>query len=204
MRTAHFLSLLAGFGALALGSAFADESAQPLPQPAPSDNRSKPTSERPPVEGSSAQPGFGGEQRDAKSLEDQPEGRLASRRGSQSGTGATARHQPGSKLPQPLQVPGQHPGANGTAHAQTKGAEGNAADLHRPRLNTPAGSAKAGSALNKMEGQPRLPVAGLSTPAPRNQVVPRLGPGPAIIGGFANSSARSTAALNGTGMKHKP
>jgi hypothetical protein len=58
--------------------------------------------------------------------------------------------------------------------------------------------------INERENQRRLLVAGLSGTPPPNYMVAHRGPGPAILGGPTISSARNTAAINGTGMKHKP
>jgi len=97
-----------------------------------------------------------------------------------------------------------HPGEKRTNNAQTRGASANAAGLHPPGLNKSAGGAKAGSMINEPENQRRLPVAGLSgTPAP-NQVVRAWVPSQAFIGGPVIWSARNTAVIGGTGMRHKP
>jgi hypothetical protein len=185
MRTTRFLIAIIAFGALTLGPVFAGEPSNLAPGWAPSENRAKTASDRSPG---------------ARRGEERP---VSAKRTQSSGTKTTAKPHPGLKLPQAFQANGGHPGEKRTDSAQTKGTSANAAELHQPGLNRSAGGAKAGSIVNEMEKQHRLPVAGLSgTPLP-NQVAHSWVPGQAFIGGPAISSARNTAVLNGTGMKHK-
>jgi hypothetical protein len=81
---------------------------------------------------------------------------------------------------------------------------GNVAELHQPGLNKSAGVGKAGSVINGTENQRRLPVAGLSGTPLASQVVHPWAPSQAFIGGPAMWSAKNTAVIGGTGMKHKP
>jgi hypothetical protein len=185
MRTTRFLIAIIAFGAFTLGPGFAGEPSNPAPGRAPSENRAKTT---------------GDPSLRARHGEEHP---VSAKSSQSSGTKTTAKPRPGPKLPQAFQANGGHPGEKRSNNAQTKGTSANAAELHQPGLNKSAGGAKAGSIVNEMEKQHRLAVAGLSgTPVP-NQVVHSWVPGQAFIGGPAISSARNTAVLNGTGMKHK-
>jgi hypothetical protein len=120
------------------------------------------------------------------------------------GTKTTATGHPGPKLPQAFQGNGGRPGQKPTDNARSKNTPPGAAELHRPGLNQSAGGAKAGSMINEMQSRRRLSALGLSGAPPQSLAVPYRGPGPAILGGPALSSARNTAVINGTGMKHKP
>jgi hypothetical protein len=182
MKTIRFLVTTISFGALSLGLGFAQPSG-PAPQRPPSESRL-----------------------DGKRSHQQQEESHASRMSNQNnGTKTTAKPHSGPKLPQPFQANGGHPWDKRANNAQTKGASAYAAGLHPPGLNKAAGSAKVVSMTmaSQMENQHRLSLAGLSgTPAP-HQVVHPLPLGPASLGGPTIWSARNTAAINGTGMKHR-
>ena len=175
---ARFLFTLVGFGALALGLGSAGEPSNQAVQRAPSQNRARTTSERTSDAGDRVQPPAaraGQGRADRKPLDGEQHGSHASAKSGQTnGTKATAKGRPGPKLPQPFQRSGEHPGEKRTNNGQTKGALGNAAALHQPALNKPG------------------------------QVVHRVGPGPASLGGPASPRAGNTAVLNGTGMRRKP
>jgi hypothetical protein len=180
MKTVRFLLPIVGFGALSLGLGFAEPSG-PARERAPSER---------PLEG--------------KHFEQKPGESHASGMSNQNkGTKTTAKGHSGPKLPQLFQPNGGHPGEKRTNSAQTKGTSANAPGLHQPGLNKFAGGVKAGSMINEMENRRRLPVAGLSGTPPPNQLVHRRGPAPPLIGGPTLLTARNTAVINGTGMKHK-
>jgi hypothetical protein len=173
-------------GALTLDLGVAGQPSSQPPDRAPSENRAKTTGDRSPR---------------ARHGDEGP----ASTKSSQSGgTKTTAKPHSGPKLPQPFQGTGGHQGEKRTNNAQLKGASANAAELHQPGLNKFAGGVKGGSMINEMEKQHHLAVAGLSGTPPLNQVLHPRGPGPAFIGGPAMLSARNTAVINGTAMRHRP
>jgi len=95
-------------------------------------------------------------------------------------------------------------GFAGEPPGQTKSTTGKAVDLHQYGSNKAAAAAKDGATISKSENHRGLPVTGHSTSPPPTQAAPRRIPGPASIGGLANSSAKNTAVINGTGMKHGP
>jgi hypothetical protein len=182
MKTTRFLISIVTLGAFTLGLVFAGE---------PS-NKAPGSQARTINDGSSA-------------ARHGDEGPASARTSHSSGTKATAKAHSGPKLPQPFQANGGHPGDKRANSAQTKGASAYAAGLHPPGLNKAAGGAKVVSMTmaSQMENQHRLSLAGLSgTPAP-HQVVHPLALRTASLGGAASWSAGNTAAINGTGMKHR-
>jgi hypothetical protein len=177
MKTTRFLIILIGFGALTLGPGFAGPPSHPALEGAPSQSRAKTTRVRP----------------------DSPVG---ANRGQTAGAKTTAKGHPGPKLPQPFHANGTRGGDGFIPASRTSG---NAAQLHQPGNAgfTRQQGARAGLMVNETQNQRRLPLAGLSGAPLSNPVVPHRGPGPALLGGPALSSARNAAVINGTGMKHR-
>ena len=185
MKTTRFLIILIGFGALTLGPGFAGPPSHPALEGAPSQSRAKTTRVRP----------------------DSPVG---ANRGQTAGAKTTAKGHPGPKLPQPFHANGTRGGDGFIPASRTSG---NAAQLHQPgnagfqprTLSGQAGQqgARAGSMANETQNQRRLPLAGLSGAPLSNPVVAHRGPGSALLGGPALSSARTAAVINGTGMRHR-
>jgi hypothetical protein len=205
LKTIRFIFTTIAVGALTLGLGLAGETSDQAREPALSEHEAKTTSDRPPGAGHGVQPRAARERADGKHLEDQrDEGPASGKSSRTSGTKPIAKHHAGPNLSQRLQGNGEHPGEKLANNAQIKSRSGNAAGLPQHGSDKSAGVAKAGSTSNKMENYRGLPVAGLSTPPPPNAVVRRRGPGPAIIGGSANSSTMNTAVINGTGMRRKP
>lgn len=205
MTTARFFFTIFGFGALTLGLSVAGETSNQAGELAPSENRATTIRDSLSDQEHAVQPGAGPERVDGKPMDDHRVESHPSRKGSQTGgakTTAMARSDP--KVSQPFQGNGKHPDEERTNNARTKSSSGVAAGLHQAGLNPSARIAKAGPMIDPIANHRGVPVGGLSVSPPPNQVVHFRGPGPAIIGGPANSSTTSTAALNGTGMKHKP
>jgi hypothetical protein len=207
VKTLRFLFAAVGFGALAVGHSFATELSDPLRQPASSEDRAKAAVDRPADSGRKSRALTGREQANGKPAEHTPDQHPVSETSVRTrGTQTTDKHHPGRKLPQPLQGKDEHPGAKQTSNVQPPTASAKTADPHRTGLNTSENAAKPGLTINKMEDHRPLPVARLSSLAlvPPSQAAPRRGSGPAIIGGPAGSSARNTAVISGTGLKHRP
>ena len=204
MRTPCFLFAAFIFGASTLGLSFAGEPAVQPREPVSSENRAKAADDRPADAGQQVQPRAGREQTDGKQADHKPAERPGSGKSAQtSGTRTTDKRRAGPKLPQPVQVKGgEHTGVKQTINTTTTA--GNAAGPHQPAVNASAAAAKTGSTINKMEDHRGPPAAHLYSQAPPSHEVPHRGPGPAIIGGLPALSARNTAVINGTMMKHKP
>jgi hypothetical protein len=199
MKMLRFLFAAVGFGALCLGLSLAAEASDPPRQPASSETRVKGAVDRPADPGQKDQPLAGREQAVGKQSGHKPEERPVP----ESATKTDKRH-PGRKPPLPLQGKDENAAGEPTRNAQTTTASANAAGPHRPVLNTSAGTVKAGTTINKTQDHLGWPLARLSSPAPPSQVVAHRGPGTAIIGGPAGSSARNTAVISGTSVKHRP
>jgi hypothetical protein len=157
-------------------------------------------------------PGFAGQSHPAL------EGRSSETRAKKThvGPGTTKAH-PGPKLPQPFHrnatrggdgfIPGSPASGNAAFNRQPGARPGSMVNetQHQrpPNPNLNRNPNLAASVASEMPGERRLPLAGLSgTPSP-NLVVAHRGPSPAILGGPPLSSARNTAVINGTGMRHK-
>jgi hypothetical protein len=205
MKTARLLFMIVGFGALTLALSVADDAPKPPPQPAPAQKHAETSGDRPADDGQGAQSRSDKGQADSKHPDDNKADRPPSQKISPAGKARTTTGpHAGLRSPQPAQASGVHPGDRPVNDTATRNTTPSAAGLPSLGLNKPAVAAKAGSTINPTGSFRSLPLAGLSTPPPPKQVVPHTGPGPATIGGPANSSARTTAVLDGTGMKRKP
>jgi type IV secretory pathway VirB10-like protein len=132
------------------------------------------------------------------------EGPASAKNSQSSAAKTTAKAHSGPKLPQPFHANAGHPAQKRTNNAQTKGALGNLGELHQAGLKKAAAGTKAGPMMSEMERQRRLAMAGLPGAPRPNQVAHSWAPGQAFIGGPAVWSAKNTAVIGGTGMKHKP
>jgi hypothetical protein len=205
MKTPCFLFAMVGFGALTLGLSLAAEPSDAPRRPAPSQNRGQASGDRSADQGQREQPRAGGERAYGTPSDHKPDGGPASGKSALTkGTKTTDKRHPGSKQPQPLQSKGEHPGEKQADHVRTTTAFLNPAAPYQPALIPTTGTSKTASTINTMEDHRGLRVAGVSSHPTPSQVVPHRGPGPAIIGGLAASSTRSTAVINGTVMRHRP
>ena len=202
MRMTFWLCAIIGVGVWTPQRGFAAE-ASTLPRlTQPSQNSAKPTAARFPEAGLHPQARAAADQSPGKSPEAEGERtRVSGKRAQSSGTKTSAKGRPGPKLPEPSKVQGEPLGEGRTADTANKAIPDHAAPLRRPGVNAAPAGAKAGSMLNAMDTQPRLPVHGLTSPLQNTQLVQRRSPGPAILGGPAISNLRDTAAINGTGMR---
>jgi len=192
MRTARLLCTIVGYGAVALGLGLAAEPSDPAREPAPSENRAQPTSNRPSDEGQGLRPRAGRARAD---------GRPSIGREGVSGAEEKAG---GARLKQAQPAP-RPPDQKPASVSQARSAEG--ANFHPPAWNKSAGAVKEGLTL-KIPG-PLRSQSGLSPilrPATRPSlpVAPSPGRGPAALGGPTFSPAKNSGVLNGTGMNHKP
>jgi hypothetical protein len=129
----------------------------------------------------------------------------ASAKNGQSGAAKTAaKAHSVPKLPQPFHANAGHPAEKRPDNAPTKGALGNAGELHQAGLNKAGAGTKAGPTMSEMERQRRLAMAGLPGAPRPNQVAHSWAPSQAFIGGPVVWSAKNTAVIGGTGLKHKP
>jgi len=77
---------------------------------------------------------------------------------------------------------------------------------HQPGSSLLVGAAHGESVGNNTVNNhtsPVRPPTAVPLTGPSSGNMRKHGPGPAVIGGLANST-RNTAAINGTGMKHRP
>ncbi len=203
MKTLRFIFVVVGCGALARGLGAAETSGQGL-EPAPAENRSQSIGDH------SLEPGrvTEGEENRALRVGEQAHGKQDGNRVSDKSGLA------GARKAKPKPYSGQErgkPAASNRDHSVGKGADQttlkNAAGTHQPALRQSDGAPKEGPTKNmnsKPSSQPALPSSGQLPVLPVNPTHNR-GPAPAIISGSTiSSTARNTAVINGTGLKHKP
>jgi hypothetical protein len=205
MKTARFLLVMAGFGALTLGRSFAGEPSGQSAGSRPSENHT--AIDRAAGQGLGNPTRGKGDETDGKRSEFQGDGHV-SKKSSQAGLTqkATPTHRPSQDRPGQAANSRQDPGERRVGNARTQRPEVN--DLHQP--GSKKGVTAAGDGLmmhTTATHRPqlaKLPV-GSGTTAPLSGVVRSQGAAAARIGGAASSSAKnSAAAINGTGMGHKP
>lgn len=191
MKSNSFLLITIGLAALTIGPGFADEAPNQERDPLPAEKIVN-----------AARDSLPGTERDRLIRAGKRDGSHTSAQDRLSGK----RPSGDSRLtrPQPLWINSPHPSDQRINKPQSKSLPGSIPGLSQPVLNKPASAAKTATSLTQMASHRDPPVAGLSTPHPPNQIVPRRGPGPAIVDGSVNLNARNTAVLNGTGMKHRP
>jgi hypothetical protein len=192
MRTARLLCTIVGYGAVALGLGLAAEPSDPAREPAPSENRAQPTSNRPSDEGQGARP------RDRRTRAD---GKPSIGR---EGVSGAAEKAGGARLKQAQPAP-RPPDLKPASVSQARSLEG--ANFHPPAWNKPVGPVKEGSTVKKPE--PLHTQSGLSpilrpATSPSLPVAPSPGRGQAALGGPTFLPAKNSGVVNGTGMNHKP
>jgi hypothetical protein len=182
------LITLVGVSTFSLWPALAGEPSTQPPETVPPRNEVKAAGALSAEARHGLQPGAGKERFE----EERDEYRAPANKGQTGGAKGAAKTHSGQRVPQLFPGNGGRP------------AEKRTTELHQPGLNKPAGLAKAGSIADETETQRRLAAAGLSGTRPPSLVAAYRGPGPAILGGPALSSARNAPVINGTAMKRKP
>ncbi len=208
MKTARFLFAMISCGSLALGLGFAAQTPNQPSKPASSATRLETGSDRTLDQKHRTE----AQGKDERTEGKHPEGKQGGGRDSDRSGKAVAK--PGSPTRPPNLNPGArdpnrpgHPGQRPVGSAQTKSALAKDGDCRRTAASTLAGPRQESGRINQTDN-PRRPTmvsaaagpsAGLSLNPGRN---PRAGS--AAIGGLANSSAKNTAVISGTGMRHRP
>lgn len=194
------LITLVGVSTFSLWPALAGEPSTQPPETAPPRNEVKAAGALSAEARHGLQPGAGKERFE----EERDEYRAPANKGQTGGAKGAAKTHSGQRVPQLFPGNGGRPAEKRTTNAQGRSGSANATELHQPGLNKSAGGAKAGSIADETETQRRLAAAGLSGTRPPSLVAAYRGPGPAILGGPALSSARNAPVINGTAMKRKP
>jgi hypothetical protein len=205
MKNFRLLFMIAGFGALALTAGFADDQSGSSSPTAPAEKHAAKSEDRPTGDGQTAPSRSDRESADSKHADDKKAGSHSSAKTVSAGKARpTIAPRANPRPPQPASAgsapPADKPAVNARAKAEPPGADG----FPLPGQNKPIAAAKTGPTLSPAENVHHTPLAGLSAPPPPKQVIPHTGPAPAVIGGAATSTTRTTAALSGTGIKRKP
>ncbi len=192
MRATRLVSTLIGLSACALGLSLAGEPSRQPRQPAISEQRVQPGTERP-SEASHGIPPRDGSER--------PQGRPSDGKRS---SGSAAERSKGAWLKQPQSTPGR---SDQDPTGIRRAGSGPGASLHSPTWHR-----AAGAPTETITGKKPEPLHRQTAPSPVFKpairpslpVAPSPSRGPVAVGGTMFSSAKTSGVLNGSAIKHKP